>query len=57
MWELSITEEEGTITLHKIHLIKDNYEVVKEVSQVISKKEADKYMEKNRQYLVERYTE
>jgi hypothetical protein len=55
MWELMIIEEGDLITLHKTHLIKDNYEVIKEVKSVITKKQADSYMKKNQMYHVETF--
>jgi hypothetical protein len=55
MWELCIIEDGDTITLHKTHLIKDNSEIVKEVSETINRKVADKYMKKNLPYHIETY--
>jgi hypothetical protein len=55
MWELTIIEDGDDITLYKTHFIKDNYEVVKEVSETISRKEADKYMKKNLPYHIETF--
>jgi hypothetical protein len=54
-WETSITIDGDTITMDKIHFRKDNYDVIKEVSETITPKEMETFMRKNQMYHIETY--
>ena len=55
VWETCIIENETNIVLSEIHLRRDNCKVIKEVEKEITKQEAEKYKEKNKQWHIETY--
>jgi hypothetical protein len=54
-WEITIIVDGDDITLSKIHYIKDNFDVIKEVSETITATEMDTFMKKNQMYHIETY--
>lgn len=57
VWETSIIVGPDKITMHKVHFRKDNYAVIKEVSETITEKKMKSFMDKNSIYHVESYKE
>ena len=56
VWEICIIESENTITLSEMHFRKNTHKVIKEVVKQITKKDAENYKEKNKNWHVETYT-
>lgn len=57
VWETSIIVEDEKITMTKIHFRKDNYNVLKEVSETIKENKMKCFMDKNSLYHIESYQE
>lgn len=55
-WECQLTFSEDSIELWKQHSNSEDCRIIKEVSEVISVKSAEKYKLENKLFLVETYT-
>lgn len=54
-WHIQIEETNGDYILWKGLIRKDDYEIIKETTKVISESEAMKYMDENIDYCIETY--
>lgn len=55
-WETIITDNnDGTYDFDEIHLRRDYYKVIKQISKKVNKDFVERYMKENQKYLIEEY--
>lgn len=54
-WHIHIEEENGKYTFWEAHLRKDDYERFKEKTYEVTKEQAKKILEENKEYHIETY--
>lgn len=54
-WELQINEYDGKYSIRKSHVPKDGGDFINTTEELVTKGAADKFLEKNKNYIIEVY--